>query len=217
MRIDIDLFKRKTLTFKNILTRIYELLSNDPPLADLLIWDPLFLFLNYNYIAKKLRVNQQIRAPKVLLIEGDEKLGVMSVEEALQRAEQKELDLVEVSPFSDPPVCKIMDYGNYLYNLKKKSKKQKKKAKKTEIKTIRLSIRTDKHDLDVKAKQAKKFLENRNLIKVVLIFRGREISHQDLGREKMQTFYQMLEDVCAMEEEPRRQGFQMIMILTPLK
>ena len=141
----------------------------------------------------------------------------MSVEEALQRAEQKELDLIEVSPFADPPVCKIMDYGNYLYNLKKKGKKQKNKVKKTETKTIRLSIRTDKHDLEIKANQARKFLEDRNLIKVVLIFRGREITHQDLAIEKMNEFYKMIEDVCAIEQEPKRQGFQMIMMLNPMK
>ncbi len=152
----------------------------------------------------------------MLLIDGDEKLGVMNAEDALKRAEEKGLDLVEVAPLSDPPVCKVMDYGNYLYSLKKKNKKQK-KVKKTETKTIRLSIRTDKHDLDVKARQARKFLEERNLVKVALIFRGREISHQDLGHEKMQIFYQLLEDVCDKEEEPKRQGFQMIMILTPLK
>ena len=152
----------------------------------------------------------------MLLIDGDEKLGVMNVEDALKHAEEKGLDLVEVAPLADTPVCKVMDYGNYLYSLKKKNKKQK-KAKKTETKTIRLSIRTDKHDLDVKAKQARKFLEDRNLVKVALIFRGREISHQDLGHEKMKAFYQLLEDVCNKEEEPKRQGFQMIMILTPLK
>ena len=170
-----------------------------------------------NYIAKKLRVNQQIRAPKVLLIDGDEKLGVMSVEEALQRAEQKELDLIEVSPFADPPVCKIMDHGNYLYNLKKKSKKQKKKVKKTETKTVRLSIRTDKHDMEIKANQARKFLGDRNLIKVVLIFRGREITHQDLAIKKMNEFYKMIEDICTIEQEPKKQGFQMTMMLNPMK
>lgn len=140
----------------------------------------------------------------------------MDVEEALRRAEEKELDLVEVAPLADPPVCKLMDYGTYLYSLKKKEKKARKSVKKTETKTIRLSIRTEQHDLDVKAKQARKFLEDRNLVKVALIFRGREISHQDLGHEKMQTFYQMIEDVCEIEEEPKRQGFQMVMILKPI-
>lgn len=141
----------------------------------------------------------------------------MDTQEALKRAEEKELDLVEVAPLSEPPVCKIMDFGNYLYSLKKKDRKQKKKAKKTETKTIRLSIRTEQHDLDVKAKKARKFLEDRNLVKVVVIFRGREISHQDLARAKMQEFYELIEDICKIEQEPKKQGFQMTMILNPNK
>lgn len=138
----------------------------------------------------------------------------MPTEEALRIAEEKGLDLVEVAPLAKPPVCKIMDYGNYLYGLKKKTKGQT-KVKKTETKTIRLSIRTDKYDLEVKAKKAKKFLEERNLVKVALIFRGREMSHQDLGVEKMHFFHELLEDICTIEQEPKKQGYQMIMILNP--
>lgn len=141
----------------------------------------------------------------------------MDVEEALRRAETKGLDLVEVAPLADPPVCKLMDFGTYLYSLKKKEKKAKKGTKKTETKTIRLSIRTDKHDLEVKAKQARKFLEERNLVKVALIFRGREVSHQDIGIEKMNGFYKLLEDICSMEDQPKKQGYQMTMMLNPLK
>lgn len=110
-----------------------------------------------------------------------------------------------------------MDYGTYLYGLKKKEQKAKKAVKKTETKTIRLSIRTEKHDLEVKAKKARKFLENKNMVKVALIFRGREMAHKDLGEEKMKIFYESIEDICTMEEKPKRQGFQMIMILTPNK
>lgn len=140
----------------------------------------------------------------------------MPTEEALELAQKKELDLVEVAPLANPPVCKLMDYGNYLYSLKKKTKKQK-KVKKTETKTIRLSIRTDKHDLEVKANQARRFLEGRNLIKVVLIFRGREVTHQDLAITKMNEFYKLIEDISTIEQEPKRQGYQMVMILNPLK
>ena len=129
---------------------------------------------------------------------------------------EKELDLVEVAPLAKPPVCKLMDFGTYLYNLKKKEKKAKKSVKKTETKTIRLSIRTESHDLEVKAKKARKFLEGRNLVKVALIFRGRELSHQDLGIEKMKTFAKMIEEVGEVEENPKRQGYQMIMILKPV-
>ncbi len=151
------------------------------------------------------------------MIDGEEKVGVINTQEALQRAREKELDLVEVAPLADPPVCKVMDYGNYLYSLKKKKKKAKKSVKKTETKTIRLSIRTEKHDLEVKAKKARQFLEDRNLVKVVVIFRGREISHQDLAKTKLQEFYEKVEDLCKIEQEPKRQGFQMMMILNPNK
>ena len=141
----------------------------------------------------------------------------MPLEDALARAAKKELDLVEVSPLSKPPVCKIMDFGTYLYNQKKKEKKQKRAQKQTETKTIRLSIRTEIHDLEVKAKQARKFLEARNLVKVALIFRGREMTHGDLALEKMRQFHKIIEDVSIIEQQPKRQGYQMIMILNPLK
>lgn len=151
------------------------------------------------------------------MIDGEEKLGEMPLEKALERASEKGLDLVEVAPLAKPPVCKIMDFGNHLYNLKKKEKKQKKSAKQTETKTIRLSIRTESHDLEVKARKARKFLESRHPLKVVLIFRGRELAHKDLAIEKMKTFQAMLEDVCTIEQMPKKQGYQMIMILNPLK
>jgi len=109
-----------------------------------------------------------------------------------------------------------MDYGNYLYSLKKKTKKAK-KVKKTETKTIRLSIRTDKHDLEIKATQARKFLADRNLLKVVLIFKGREITHVDLAMQKMNEFRKLVEDVSIVEQEPKKQGMQMVMMLNPSK
>lgn len=127
------------------------------------------------------------------------------------------MDLVEVSPLSSPPVCKIMDYGTYLYSQKKKDKKQKKASKQTETKTIRLSIRTEIHDLTVKAKKARKFLEGRNTVKVVVIFKGREMAHGELAENKLREFFTLLEDVSTIEQEPKRQGYQMTMILNPLK
>ena len=135
----------------------------------------------------------------------------------MARAKGKNLDLVEVSPLSSPPVCKIMDFGTYLYSQKKKDKKQKKATKQTETKTIRLSIRTEIHDLEVKAKKARKFLEDRNTVKVVVIFRGREMAHGDLAESKMDEFFKLLEDIANIEQEPKRQGYQMTMILNPLK
>jgi translation initiation factor IF-3 len=150
-------------------------------------------------------------------VEGSEMIGEMDTEEALKRAKDKGLDLVEVSPMSSPPVCKIMDFGTYLYSQKKKEKKQKKGQKQTETKTIRLSIRTGIHDLEIKAKQARKFLEDRNIVKVVVLFKGREMAHGDLGFAKMDEFYKMIEDAAVIEQEPKRQGYQMTMILNPTK
>lgn len=144
-------------------------------------------------------------------------IGALNTEEAIKRAREKGLDLVEVSPMSSPPVCKIMDFGTYLYNQKKKDKKQKKGQKKTETKTIRLSIRTGIHDLDIKARQAKKFLADRNIVKVVVLFKGREMAHGDLGFVKMDEFFKLLEDVAVIEQKPKRQDYQMTMIINPIK
>ncbi|MFH0821026.1 MAG: translation initiation factor IF-3 [Candidatus Peregrinibacteria bacterium] len=167
-------------------------------------------------MTKHLRRNDFIRAPQVLLIDGETKT-VVSREDALKRAHEQELDLVEVAPMNNPPVCKIMDYGSYLYDLKKKEKKQRQASKQTETKTIRLSIRTGLHDLEVKARQARKFIEARHIVKVVVIFKGREITHGDLGTEKLNQFFTLLQDVAVMEQIPKRQGYQMLMILNPSK
>jgi translation initiation factor IF-3 len=150
------------------------------------------------------------------LIDGENKME-LTVEQGIQKAQEQGLDLVEVAPLSNPPVCKIMDFKNYLYSLKKKEKKQKKSVKKTETKTIRLSIGIEQHDMETKARQARGFLEGRDLVKVVLIFHGREITHQDLGIEKLNKFFKLLEDIAKMEQPPTRQGYQMTMMLTPLK
>ncbi|MDH5596910.1 MAG: translation initiation factor IF-3 [Candidatus Peregrinibacteria bacterium] len=179
--------------------------------------DSFQFIINFTYIAKRLRVNEAISAPKVLVVDGSEMLGEMTLEAALELAKKKELDLVEVSPMSSPPVCKLMDFGTYLYSQKKKDKQQKKAQKQTETKTIRLSIRTGIHDLEIKAKKAKKFLEDRHIVKVVVLFKGREMAHGDLGFAKMDEFYKMLEDVAVIEQEPKRQGYQMTMIINPKK
>lgn len=144
-------------------------------------------------------------------------IGEMTVEEGLKRAEAQKLDLVEVAPLSSPPVCKLMDYGTHLYDLKKKEKKQKQAHKQKETKTIRLSIRTESHDLEVKAKQARKFLGHGNPLKVVIIFKGREMAHGDLGRAKMDEFFNYIEDVATIEKKPKRNGYQMTMFLNPIK
>ena len=148
--------------------------------------------------------------------EGDQK-GIVYTDEAIKLAQSKELDLVEVSPNSDPPVCKIMDFGKHLYKQKKQEKKQKQRQKKTEMKGVRIGFRTDNHDLQVKAKQARKFLESRNSVKVVLMFKGRELADFDLAKEKLLQFAEQFDDIAEIAEEPKKQGHQLLVVLNPIK
>lgn len=139
----------------------------------------------------------------------------MPTERALAKARELEVDLVEVSPNANPPVCKLMDFGKYLYNQKKQEQKARNASKQNEIKGIRLSPRIDKHDLEVKAKRANGFLEKKHPIKLELRFRGREMAHQDIGQAKIQEFLDMLIWGEA-EEKPRKQGRQIFVIIKPL-
>ncbi len=152
-----------------------------------------------------------------LIDENDEQLGLKSIEEALRMAAEAELDLVEVAPKANPPVCKILDYGKYLYRQNKIEQKHKKMQKQSEMKGIRLSLRIDQHDLETKIKQAKKFLEERNSVKITVLFRGREAAHADLAKSKLDFFYDSLKDIAQLEESPKKQGQSMIMILVPHK
>lgn len=124
---------------------------------------------------------------------------------------------MEVAPQAHPPVCKIMDFGKYLYKQKKQLQKQRSSAKQHEVKGIRLSLRTDKHDIETKIKKARKFLEDGHSLKVALIFKGRELSHFDLASEKMNQIKKALEDVAKVDQEPKKQGYNLFMILSPLK
>jgi translation initiation factor IF-3 len=153
---------------------------------------------------------------RVIGING-EQLGLMPIEKALSLAQEADTDLVEVSPKATPPVCKIMDYGKHLYKIKKQDQQQRKNTKKTEVKGIRLGISTGEHDLEVKRKKAREFIDERNLVKVVIIFKGRELMHKDLGREKMYQFAKSLEDVADIDSPPKHAGYQTIMVLSPKK
>ncbi len=144
-------------------------------------------------------------------------MGLKTLEEALQLAAESGLDLVEVAPQANPPVCKILDFGKYQYRQRKIEQKHKRMQKQAEMKGLRLSLRIDKHDLDTKVRQARGFLEDRNSVKVTLIFKGREASHAELGKEKLVYFIENLKEVAQVEEQPKRQGNSMFMVLTPLK
>jgi translation initiation factor IF-3 len=144
-----------------------------------------------------------------------EQLGVIPTSRALELAAQLELDLVEVSPTAVPPVCRIMDYGKFKYQQSKKLQEAKKKQIHVEVKEIKLRPKTDEHDLMFKVKHVRRFLEEGNKAKVTLVFRGREITHMDIGRAVIQRFAAELEDVAIVESQPRVDGRNMYMIVAP--
>ncbi len=139
----------------------------------------------------------------------------MAIEKALSLAKEKILDLAEVAPDAKPPVCKILDYGKYQYHQKKIETRHRKKQKKNEVKGVRMGFKTGPHDVEVKQKQAKKFLEEGSAVKIALIFKGREAMYADLAIDKLKKFYEGLADISNLEDSPKKQGNVLIMILTP--
>lgn len=165
---------------------------------------------------KKHLVNEDIRAKEIRVIGDDgSQLGIISSREALTIAEEKEMDLVMISPNANPPVCRIMDYGKFIYEQAKKEKEAKKKQNVINIKEVRLSPKIEEHDLEVKAKNARKFLEAANKVKVTVRFRGREADYSHIGRKILDNFYKLLEDICVKEKEAKLEGRNMIMVLAP--
>lgn len=144
---------------------------------------------------RRVRTNEQIWAREVRLIDEEgQQLGVMSRDEALDIAKERDLDLVEVSPDSRPVVCRIINYDKYRYQMEKKEKQQRKSSKKTELKEVRLGVRTGEHDLDFKRRKALKFLKEGRKVKIELVMRGRERAHRDLAREVLAAFLEKLKD-----------------------
>jgi translation initiation factor IF-3 len=141
----------------------------------------------------------------------------MSVQEALKIADQKNLDLVKVSPTATPPVCKIMDYGKYRFEATKKEKESRKNQKISELKEIWLSMTIDKHDLETKARQAGKFIKNGDKVKVSIRMRGRQQAYSDLGIEVMDKFFDLLKEVAVIEKNAYKEGKSIIMMLAPIK
>ncbi|MEW6288290.1 MAG: translation initiation factor IF-3 [Thermodesulfobacteriota bacterium] len=165
----------------------------------------------------KARVNDQIREKEVRVIDDEgQQLGVISTQEALAKAEAVGLDLVEVSASADPPVCRIMDYGKYRYEQSKKQAEAKKKQAVVEVKEIKLRPKTEKHDLDFKVRNIRKFIAQKNKVKVTLRFRGREIVYADsLGLELLNQIAGILEDVAVIAQPPTMEGRQMVMLVAP--
>jgi translation initiation factor IF-3 len=169
-------------------------------------------------INKKFSINEQIREREIRVVGNDgEQLGVISSAEARKIAEEKDLDLVMISPNAKPPVCKIMDFGKYVYEQSKKEKEAKKKQKVINIKEVRVSLTIEEHDIEIKAKNARKFLLDGDKVKITVRFRGREMELGHIGQKILENFLTKLEDVCLVEKRPKREGRNMTMILGPKK
>ena len=166
--------------------------------------------------AKELRINNRIRISEVRLIdEKGEQLGVVPTAEAMRRANAVGLDLVEVSPNAKPPVCKLLDYGKYKFDLEKKGKESKKKQKAVRLKEIRMQPKIDIHDLKFKTKHIKEFLEGGNKVKVTIRFRGRELAHTELGKVVLDRVLGLLEDSYNLDRPAKMEGRFMSMFLSP--
>ncbi len=153
------------------------------------------------------RVNDAIKANEVRLISSDGNLiGIVSIREALDIAEKSNLDLVEISPNANPPVCKIIDYGKYNYEQQKREKINKKKQHVITVKEVRFRPHTDTHDLETKARKIREFLVDGDKVKISVMFRGREMAHQEMGMDTLQKVISLLEDVVKIEKEPKQEG-----------
>ncbi len=164
------------------------------------------------------RINEEIRVKEVRLIdETGENRGVVSIKEALIAADEAGLDLIEISPQANPPVCKILDIGKYKYEMQKRKAEAKKKQKVVEIKELKLRPMIDTHDYEVKVKQAKKFLGEGNKVKFTMRYKGREMNTADMGKDVLMRLLDDLEGICKVESEPKMEGKQMMMVIAPEK
>lgn len=162
------------------------------------------------------RVNREIKVPQVRLIDHDgEQVGIVSIDEAMQRANDVSLDLVEIAPTASPPVCKILDVGKLKYQEQKKRSEARKKQKTIEIKEIKIRPNIDDHDYDVKMRSAKRFIGEGDKVKVTLRFRGRELAHQELGARVLERIKEELDLIAKVEQMPKMEGRQMVMVVAP--
>lgn len=163
-------------------------------------------------------INRNIRFPKIRVIDtnGDQ-LGIMSPDEGLRLAEERELDLVLVSDKADPPVCRIIDYGKYKFEQEKKAREARKKQHNAEVKEVKMRYKIDSHDYEVRVKQADRFLKSGDKVKATVMFRGREIQHTDLAEELLMRMAKDLESVAEVQQRPKREGRNMMMMLAPKK
>lgn len=162
-----------------------------------------------------LRINHRIRVPEVRVIADEEQLGVMPTHEALRLAEERGLDLVEISPRAFPPVCRIMDYGKYKYEEAKKKQQARKRASTVETKEIKFRPKTEEHDMAFKVKHVRRFVEGGNKVRLAVVFRGREITHPQTGMAVLNKVVELCNDIATVETTPNMEGRRMIMVIAP--
>ncbi|HIB75229.1 MAG TPA: translation initiation factor IF-3 [Gammaproteobacteria bacterium] len=171
---------------------------------------------NFGKTAKRLPINDEIKANKVRLIGNQgEQLGILSLEEALGKAKESSLDLVQMAKEGDPMVCKLMDHGKHIFDSKKQKSASKKKQKRIQIKEIKFRPVTEEHDYQIKVNKIKNFLEDGNKAKVTLRFRGREMAHQNIGMKLLKRVEKDLEDMANVEQFPTLEGRQLVMMMAP--
>ena len=167
---------------------------------------------------KEQKLNEEITYDQIRLVgDSGEQLGILSPEKAREIAEERAMDLVEIAPNAEPPVCRLMDYGKYLYASAKKKQESKKKQKQITVKEIKFRPGTDIGDYDIKVRNLTKFLDAGNKVKVTLRFRGREMAHQELGMEMLKRVEEDLKEIGVVEQMPKMEGRQMVMVLAPVK
>jgi len=163
-----------------------------------------------------LRINREIRAPKVRVIDQDgNQVGVIAIAEAWTKADAAGLDLVEIAPSADPPVCKIIDYGKYRYQLTKKEKEQKKGAHQVKVKEIKIKPNTDEHDLQTKIKHTREFIANGNKVRLTCTFRGREMMHTEIGMASIKRMIEEISDIATPEAFPKMMGRNLSVVIAP--
>ena len=165
-----------------------------------------------------MRINEKIVAPEIRVIDSEgQQLGILTVREALTIAENEGLDLIEVSPNAKPPVCRLMDYGKYKYQQSKKQHEAKKHQKAIQVKEVKFRPKTEDHDLQFKLKNALRFLEDGNKVKVTVMFRGREMTHRQIGRDLLEKFQGLIGETGVVEQPPKDEGRNTTLIMAPSK
>ncbi|MEH2025618.1 translation initiation factor IF-3 [Nostoc sp.] len=164
------------------------------------------------------QINERIRFPKIRVIDTDgAQLGIMPPQEALQLAEEKELDLVLISDKADPPVCRVMDYGKYKFEQEKKAREARKKQHTADVKEVKMRYKIEEHDYNVRVKQAERFLKDGDKVKATVMFRGREIQHSDLAEDLLKRMATDLEPYGELQQAPKKEGRNMMMLISPKK